>query len=449
MATNNNVFYSSNINSGFGNYKSPYYLPNLNNNNSSNINSGLGNYKGPSILLKPEYREQYENLKSDNKKSSDAVNGNTFKPKQCSVGNFNSETKTKIAPKAGPKNPIETIRKENGKISSGNVDKRVALTAAPKTSNFDESLFADKVKYVLGSSGIRYSWMLGDTKFYGLLRSALGTTSGLIFPYTPKVSFQHQVEYDTTSITHTNLSYNYYKNTPPPSVNLSAKFTADNRANALHMLSAIWFLTAASKCEFGENTNNPGLPPPILYLSGYDSTIDNIPVVIKSFNYEYPSDIHYVNLVLDMSKDIRKNEPFLKEYDYSTTIKEIVDLTPKTYDTPDGKITVQNLEPFPLYMSDDGGINLSFWLPTEMEISVSFGIQPNLIKHKKQWSNDRYKTGYLLTKRGKNPQVKLPTLDTKIISEDIKDTCGNILGTLVKEEGITENINFIPSGWTW
>lgn len=447
MATNNNVFSSSYINSGFGNYIGSSYLSNPNNNNSIYVNSGLKNYKGPSYLLKPEYREQHENLKSDNKKSSDVVNGNTFKPKQCSVGNFNGGTKT--TSNIEPKKQYETIRKENGKISSGNVDKRVALTAAPKTSNFDESLFVDKVKYVLGSSGTHYSWMLGDAKFYGLLRSALGTTSGLIFPYTPKVSFQHQVEYDTTSITHTNLSYNYYKNTPPPSVSLSAKFTADNRANALHMLSAIWFLTAASKCEFGENTINPGLPPPILYLSGYDSTIDNIPVVIKSFSYDYPSDIHYVNLVLDMSKDIRKNEPFLKEYDYSTSIKEIVDMTPVTYDTPDGKITVQNLEPFPTLISNDGGINLSFWLPTEMEISVSLGIQPNLIKHKKQWSNDRYKTGYLLTKSGKNPQVKLPTLDTKILSEDIKDTCGNILGTLVKEETVSENINFIPSGWTW
>lgn len=371
---------------------------------------------------------------------SQRVNGNDNPTPKCDTNDdITNDTKT---PKAKKIQPFTNTRREyNGHVSAGNVDKRVSLTVAPRTEHFDETLFVDKVNYVLGQKSATYSWMLSGSKFYGLLRSALGTTSGLIFPYTPSVSFSHTVEYDTTSITHTNLSYNYYKCTPPPSVSLKGKFTADNRQNALHMLSAIWFLTACSKCDYGELTSNPGLPPPIIYLSGYNSTIDNIPVVIKSFNYTYPEDKHYVNLVLDLSKDnTAPQSEFCKVYDYTTTIDSYSSFADKA----------KGINPFSSRpISKNGGINLSFWLPTEISIDISLAIQPNLIKHKKQWSLERYKSGYLMTNSGKNPGVSFDTMDTKLVENGfIRDeNCNKI--HLFKEENVKEGMKFIPSGWTW
>lgn len=368
----------------------------------------------------------------------------------------NINGKTKTTPKSSaPKLTWYKGSHMNGKVACGNVDKRVALTCAPKTANFDETLFAKKVTHVLGQKSMTPNWVLAGSKFYGLLRNALGTTSGLIFPYTPKVSFSHSVEYDNTTITHTNLSYNYYKNTPPPSISLNGKFTADNRNNALHMLSAIWFLTACTKCDFGENTSTPGLPPPIIYLSGYNSLIDNIPVVIKSFNYSYPDDKHYVNLVLDMSKD--NNVPdsqFCKVYDYTTTLYHF---SSTTFPTKQNIINVgENTmtetyggsSEFKLTKNIDGGINLSFWLPTEIDISIELAVQPNMIKNKKQWSLPLYKSGYLLTSRGKNPSVSLDTMDTKtIMREDYDANCNKV--QIPTSVDVKENLNFIPSGWTW
>ena len=372
---------------------------------------------------------------------SNMLNGvdNNPTPSCAKRDGITSEQKTSSAKKE-TKEFTRTRRDYNGNVSAGNVDKRVALTVAPRTENSDETTFVDKVIHTLGQKSMTPNWVLAGSKFYGLLRNALGTTSGLIFPYTPKVSFNHSVDYDTTSITHTNLSYNYYKNTPTPSISVAGKFTADNRQNALHMLSAIWFLTACSKCDFGENTANPGLPPPIIYLSGYNSLIDNIPVVIKSFNYSYPDDKHYVNLVLDMSKDnTEPDSQFCKVYDYSTTIDSYSNYPSYIAGSQPVSSRVVN---------KNGGINLSFWLPTELDISIDLLVQPNMIKNKKQWSLSRYQSGYLMTNKGKNPSISLDTMDTKtIMREDYDANCNKV--QIPTSVDVKENLNFIPSGWTW
>ena len=60
------------------------------------------------------------------------------------------------------------------------------------------------------------------------------------------------------------------------------------------MLSALWFLRACTKCDFGEyadkDTNIPGMPPPILYLNGYNQIMDNIPVLIERVDFTLPED---------------------------------------------------------------------------------------------------------------------------------------------------------------
>lgn len=352
-------------------------------------------------------------------------------------------------------------------IAFGNVDKRVALTVSPKTYQRDETIFVDKVKYVLGTGKIKMSGLKNNAKdFFGLLRNALGTSSGLIFPYTPTVSFSHQTNYSPVEIIHSNITYQYYKNSPPPSISLSAKFTADNRDNALHMLSAIWFLIACSKCDFGEKSDYPGLPPPVLYLNGYDHLIDNVPVVITSVKYSYPETKHYVNLVLDFSQQYNHRgkeweggdktfdeHGFCKIYTtenrnaYSRTWETLTDIGSgvseiKTHNSIYGDVR-------------QSGLNYSFWLPTDIQIDIGLAVQPNLLKVRKQWKLENYKTGMLLTDSGKNPNVWLPNsvVDDKLLGakegdQDQQDDC-----PCTQQEPTSNNtgkyMNFIPSGWTW
>ena len=406
---------------------------------------------------------------------------------------------------SAPKNPntrTSTVTQTVQSIAHGNVDKRVALTVSPKTYQRDESLFINKVQYVLGNETEKVNFVKSGFHFYGLLRNALGTSSGLIFPYTPTVSFNHQTNYNPVEIMHSNLTYNYYKNSPPPTIGLSAKFTADNRDNALHMLSAIWFLVACSKCDFGEKSPYAGLPPPVLYLNGYDSLMDNIPVVITSVRYSYPEIKHYVNLVIDFSKPY---QPHITDGEfnweigdttwndtgfcriYKTSSATLSEQQAKSYvfTREDGTQTKFSSKVMSAKQADDyvfkssdieeqreiwesmsgsektdfknNGMLYSFWLPTDIQIDVGLAVQPNLLKTRKQWTLNGYKSGVLLTNSGKNPFVEIPgKMDYKTLAsitqynlkytqdgdvDDVSPECTCLTGT--------DKLGFIPSGWTW
>lgn len=110
---------------------------------------------------------------------------------------------------------------------------RVSLNISPinryiANSNITTTAYNNRAKYILGEDG--------------LLKTLFGPTNGLIFPYTPQINMQHNVNYEDVEILHSNLTYQYYKNTPPPPITISADFTADTPENALYMLGAIWFL---------------------------------------------------------------------------------------------------------------------------------------------------------------------------------------------------------------
>ncbi|AXC39319.1 UNVERIFIED_ORG: hypothetical protein [Escherichia phage CMSTMSU] len=62
--------------------------------------------------------------------------------------------------------------------------------------------------------------------------------------------------------------------------------------------------------DFGRqaaSANNPelaiaGAPPPILLLSGYGRyTYNDIPVILKAYNFTYPNDVSYIQVPLNSS----------------------------------------------------------------------------------------------------------------------------------------------------
>lgn len=415
-------------------------------------------------LFTRDFKEQFQGslmgelLDSSNARFAEQFNMSNIEPitTDCSKTVINA-TVNKVQPTNSKLYKEKTS--SQGKISYSKVDKRVSLTCSPKTAGRDEQLFANKIKYVLGSAyytSKNVNWLNGN-KFYGLLRNAIGSSSGLIFPYTPSIDISHNVNYESVDITHTNLSYNYYKNTQPAEISMSAKFTADNRDNALHMLSAIWFLVACTKCDFGENSAYPGLPPPILYLNGYDSLIDNVPVIITRVSYKYPEDKHYVNLILDMNADNKNNEAFCCIYD---TI-DVTKTYNKLYSTP-----ADIGSPKPISTKKTEHLKLSFWLPTEISITLGLKVQPNMLKTRKQWTLDAFKTGLLLTEKGKNPSSIRKVISGTSVKETTKEVpllqggltsngeLSQNLCTTIKKYDVeykydVKSTNYIPSGWTW
>lgn len=344
------------------------------------------------------------------------------------------------------------------------VDKRVSLNVTPLSR--PNETFADRVLYVLGSR----SKQIYGSNLYGFLYSCLNGSTGLIFPYTPDIGISHSVSYEKTDILHSNISLNHYKNTPPPTYQVTAQFTADTRENAKHMLSAIWFLRAVTKCDFGEKANArgvAGMPPPILYLNGYNKMLDNIPVVVESFGYSLPKDKDYVLLDINLDSSTQEFTNYL--YSDADTGKFYDTLQSMPSDGNNSSIRYVNGQPIKVdnLMSDKTavGVNynnkflLSNWLPTELTISLSLKVQPNQLKVKKQFDLNEYKMGLMFLDASKNGSyVYEPTTFGELQQVSSQQMAFENTNQIAQEQRMCitktdlpkkDTITFDKSGWTW
>lgn len=121
-------------------------------------------------------------------------------------------------------------------------------------------------------------------------------TGGVLFPYTPAITTGSVTEYDQTGFIHSNYGYNAYVRSYPKTINIAAEFTAQSNDEAIYLLAVIHFFRSVTKSYFGVNPYNlAGTPPPTLlfnYLGDYQ--FNNVPVVIKNFDYAYDANIDYV-----------------------------------------------------------------------------------------------------------------------------------------------------------
>jgi hypothetical protein len=122
-------------------------------------------------------------------------------------------------------------------------------------------------------------------------------TKGVLFPYTPTMNVQHLIEYMDYDLVHTNYQFGSFSKSRPPQIDVGGVFTAQSDAEAKYMIGAIHFLRTVSKMHFGEKTTTPGKPPPVLRFYAYgDLMFKNVPVVIRSFSYDLPNEVDYVEV---------------------------------------------------------------------------------------------------------------------------------------------------------
>lgn len=121
-------------------------------------------------------------------------------------------------------------------------------------------------------------------------------TNGVLFPYTPSVTTGNVAEYDPSSFIHSNYGYNAYVRSYPKPISITAEFTAQTNEEALYLLAVLHFFRSVTKSYFGINPyNKAGTPPPVLifnYLGDYQ--FNNVPVLVKYFDYTYEANIDYV-----------------------------------------------------------------------------------------------------------------------------------------------------------
>jgi len=143
------------------------------------------------------------------------------------------------------------------------------------------------------SPGANYLYKVEDGKA-GIL-GPLQATDGVIFPYTPAISVTYSAGYDASDLIHSNYKVYQYKGSSVDTVSITADFTAQDTTEANYLLAVIHFFRSATKMFYGEKDSQRGTPPPLVYLFGLGQyQFQAHPCVIRSFNYNLPSDVDYI-----------------------------------------------------------------------------------------------------------------------------------------------------------
>lgn len=125
-------------------------------------------------------------------------------------------------------------------------------------------------------------------------------TNGLLFPYTPSISFSQEVSYKDLDMVHTNGDISAYTRTPSVKLNVSGDFTVQNQREGQYALAVIHFLRTVSKMYFGQKdqaNKRAGLPPPVLIFDGYGNYMfNNLPVILLGHSYTFEKDMNMVSV---------------------------------------------------------------------------------------------------------------------------------------------------------
>ena len=131
------------------------------------------------------------------------------------------------------------------------------------------------------------------------INNELRKLGGIIFPYTPSISYEHKADYTSQTPTHSNFAVYFYKNSSISAITITGKFTVQNDTDVGVYLSTVHLLRALTKMRSGGRTGDAdsGAPPPVCRLDAYgDAMLANVPVAITSFRLELPDNIDYYNL---------------------------------------------------------------------------------------------------------------------------------------------------------
>lgn len=125
----------------------------------------------------------------------------------------------------------------------------------------------------------------------------LANLGGIIFPYTPSISFEVKADYSPSSPLHSNFALNFYKQSSIGSITITGKFSVENASDAGVYLATKHLLMALTRMRSGGASGgdaDSGAPPPVCRLdSGGDMMLKNVPVVITSFRVELPDSVDY------------------------------------------------------------------------------------------------------------------------------------------------------------
>jgi hypothetical protein len=124
----------------------------------------------------------------------------------------------------------------------------------------------------------------------------LGKLGGIVFPYTPSITYDQKADYTSQTPTHSNFAINFYQKSSITPITISGKFTVQNENDANVYLAVVHLLRSLTKMKAGgpSGDSDSGAPPPVCRLDAYGPfMLDNVPVAISNFKIELPEGVDY------------------------------------------------------------------------------------------------------------------------------------------------------------
>lgn len=225
--------------------------------------------------------------------------------------------------KGVPNIGFQSMSGTNGATAAAEDDWRVRVSLSPNAKLFYQDLS-------LGPNAIMHPLL---------------ETNGVIWPYTPSITVNHNAQYSTAYLTHSNYPAHFYNHSEVADIQISGEFTVQNMEDGQYLMAAIYFFRSATKMFFGQGAN-VGNPPPMVFLDGYGSHyFPHVPCVVTQFSHQLKDDVDYIQVpisqtVLDTSPTDPNRSVNLTPEEQKYVPSLLVSNTQAT--TPSTQATVRN-----------------------------------------------------------------------------------------------------------
>lgn len=180
----------------------------------------------------------------------------------------------------------------NSRGGGGYESTGASTRASPSTVNASKSPPAQS-KWS-GPADLRVYIKVPERFYKDLKWPEVKQAGGILFPYTPSISYDSQASYGSVNPLHSNYTQHFFKNSSISNITISGKFTVQNEAEAAIWLTTVEISRLLVKMPFGKD-QNAGSAPPVCRLHAYgDWIFNNVPVAVTSFKFDLPDGVDYI-----------------------------------------------------------------------------------------------------------------------------------------------------------
>lgn len=119
---------------------------------------------------------------------------------------------------------------------------------------------------------------------------------GIVFPYTPTITYEHKADFTPLSPMHSNHPIYFYQRSSVSPISIQGKFTVQNEKDAAVYLSTVHLLRVLTKMVPAKDSG-AGSPPPVCRLFAHGTfSLDNVPISISNVRVELPDSVDYFSV---------------------------------------------------------------------------------------------------------------------------------------------------------